>query len=435
MEYILTLATQGNFLTSIEAFLQEKHQRHEAPKIERMLQVIPCHLFYRGQSLERKVCLTTHCVYTMEPPNPKKACGVCPSENFCPHDPKVEKEYHYRQIARLVKGYGNQALTIVWEDDNGGEEFENVVCQNWADRDKMLETMHMLSSPGLTSDLEDRASLEYDHLFQEVVQQHVQADFIAALTFAYRADKGNRVSLFVLSDVELFEFQVNWENWGLPGDALATFPYGDGIGPRFENIEDLAMEELEKLPSFHGGPSNEERKFKRQQRFYKTDYQEVITKESHPETNMRMSEEAKKRKISRRHRYLTELRDRRVETRSKGDINRINAAGGGGLFGESNLNSREKKALMLENIRTGLLLPLAQHALSTLKLVAFHPTEVPKLTFDIGGEQVTIQFFDDPAREMWRRALACALNRSDAGAQWVRAWTNQGGLEGAKKKK
>merc|ERR1719386_244185 len=104
----------------------------------------------------------------------------------------------------------------------------------------------------------------YDHLFHEVVHQHVQADFIAALSFGYRADKGMRTSLFVLSDVELFEFQVNWEKWGLNPDS-GVFPRSDDIGPRFENIEDLAMEELQKLSTFHGGPSNEEKKAQRSQ--------------------------------------------------------------------------------------------------------------------------------------------------------------------------
>lgn len=420
MEHILDLATQGKFLVSLEKFFCEKNSR-----LERMLLVVPCFAYYNGFLLQRKLCLTTHAVYTMEPPNPKKACGVCPSENFCPHEPKVEKEYHYKQITRLVKGYGNQVLTIVWEDDNGGELFENIICENFDARDNMLNTMHIMSSPGRTSELEDRAHLEYDHLFQDVVQQHVQADFIAALNFAYRSDQGNRVSLFVLSDVELFEFQVNWENWGLSPDVVG-FPQGDGIGPRFENIEDLAMEELEKLPSFHGGPSNEEKRVQRQQRQMKTQYSEYMNKE----IELGGHKQAKARTE-----YLSELRERRQEVRAKGENNRIALAGGGGLFGDSGLNSKQKKELMLQNIRQGLLHPLTQHALSTLRLVAFHPTEEPKLTFDIGGEQVTIQFFDDPAREMWRRALACALNRSDAGAQWVRAWTNQGGLDSKPKKK
>jgi hypothetical protein len=421
MEHILDLATQGRYLMSLEKFFCDKNSR-----LERMLLAVPCYLYYNGALLRRKLCITTHAVYTMEPPNPKKACGVCPSENFCPHEPKIEKQFHFKQLSRLVKGYGNQAMTFVREDETTGGEFaENIICESYNDRDKLLEVVHILSSPGKTSELEDRAQLEYDHLFQEVVKQHVQADFIAALTFAYRADQGHRVSLFVLSDVELFEFQVNWENWGLNPDAVG-FPRIDGIGPRFENIEDLAMEELEKLPSFQGGPSNEEKKLQRLNRRMTTQYADYMNKEIQIGT---------KKQSDARHHYLFELREKRQEVRSKGENERIAIAGGGGLFGDSGLNSKQKKDKMLKNIRHGLLHPLTQHALSTLKLVAFHPTEEPKLTFDIGGEQVMIQFFDDPAREMWRRALACALNRSDAGAQWVRAWTNQNGTKDAKKKK
>lgn len=418
MEHILRMATRGKFLIGLEKFFEDKNSREE-----RILIVVPCFLYYHGQLLERKICVTTYAVYTMEPPNKKKACGVCPEERFCPHEPKVEKEKHFKHITRIVKGYGNQVLTIVWETDDGDEEFENLICESAGDRDKLLDILHVMSSPGLTSELHDRATMEYDHLFHEVVQQHVQADFIAALTFAYRVDQNNRLSLFVLSDVELFEFQVNWEHWGLNPDAT-SFVQADGVGPRFENIEDLAMEELQKLPTFHGGPGNEEKKAQRLMRNMKTQYEVYINKEHEP---------GNKRQVEKRHKYLAELYERRQEVQARGAAQRISKADSGSMFGDSGLNTKQKKELMLTTIRQGLLQPITQYALSALRLVAFHPTEEPKLTFHIGGETITIQFFDDPAREMWRRALACALNRTDAGAQWVRAWTTQGSISEPKK--
>jgi hypothetical protein len=60
--------------------------------------------------------------------------------------------------------------------------------------------------------------------------------------------------------------------------------------------------------------------------------------------------------------------------------------------------------------------------LSKLSEVVFGEGESATLEVIFGGRRIDVEFFDDLGREIWRRGLAYALNKSDTASQWKRDW-------------
>ena len=60
--------------------------------------------------------------------------------------------------------------------------------------------------------------------------------------------------------------------------------------------------------------------------------------------------------------------------------------------------------------------------LSKLSEVVFGEAESATLEVVFGGRRIDVEFFDDLGREIWRRGLAYALNKSDTASQWKRDW-------------
>lgn len=360
-----------------------------------------------GKLLSRGIVVSNRAFYVVNIAPTSGSCGVCPPENFCPHDPDIGIAKSYKDLTRLVRGYGNQLCAIGWIKENGLEEFQVAICEGSKDRDLLLNTLHALSAGHAHAELHDRVPMEFDGLFKYVVQDFVNGDWIAAMTYAYREDKGKQkhLGLFALTEMEIFEFSVDFEYWAPnPDDEGADTD--DDIGPQVDDMEEMALEEefARNNPSGSSQPTaNRALRLEDTTMYHQYIYS---TKESSNRAQMK------------------EIRERREEAKYKGDMERLDTASGGFFGGAGNLTAKEKKQSMINRTKRHIMKVEMQQPLSALTMIAFHPGSQPIMRLDVGGESVMIHFFDDATREVWRRALACALNKSDTSSQWVRDWVN-----------
>jgi len=406
---LLASTTKGGLQDTLEQVLFERNQ---VP--ERILLIVPAQIYFTGshKRQSRALVLSTRAFYVVNMAGLAGSCGVCPPENFCPHDPDISLEKHYSELTRVVRGYGNQMCAIGWIKDDR-EVFQIAICQASKDRDQLINSLHALSANHAHAELYDRVSLEFDGLFKHVINDFVNGDWIAALTYAHRVDKGNRLSLFALTEMELFEFSIDFEYWAPdPDDEGADSD--DDIGPEFDD-EEMDNEEEEFSRSNPVGPDGSSQPAGN--RTIHLEDRTAYHKYIYSSTEQKTSERVK------------EIRKRREDAKDKGEMMRLDA-GAGGFFGVSgNLNAKEKKQTMIDRTKKHIMKVEMQQPLSTLSMIAFHPGADPLMRLDIGGgshggEHVMLQFYDDATREIWRRALACALNKSDTSSQWVRDWIN-----------
>jgi len=394
---LLQTTTSGKFNASLETLLSGG-VGHPA----RILLTVPAEIFVDGRHSTRTMVVSTRNYHIVDTVPDVMSCGVCPPENFCPHKPSIERVRPYGDLTRIVRGFGNQLLALGWIKPDDSEEFEIILCQRSRDRDELLQTLHALSAPHAQAETHDRVSLEFDGLMKKAVQNFVNASWIGALTFALRADKASRLSLFVLTENELFEFRVDFEYW-IPHPDDEGADSEDEIGPQLDDLEEMALEEQhqhdKRHTSSYEGAENRPRTL-----MDRTQYHQYI----YPKTEI-------PRHIKER---TNEIREKREEAKRRGENSRLDLAAGGSM------QSKEKKQTMLDRTLRNLLKLEVQKPLSSLTLIAFHPGEVPAMRLDLEGEQLLVNFFDDTARESWRRALVCALNKSDTSSQWVRGWLN-----------
>lgn len=399
MSELLGMLNQSRYQAAMEQLLQSQKDGNAA---ERVLRLYEVETIIAGVRLTRVLVISSFGIVVVDKPKPNNDCQVCPPEKFCPHAPRPERKMSYNDLARLVKGYGSQMFTIGWIDPSGTETFENIVCHKARDRDSLLETLHTLSGAGTGSlHLQDRCSMFFDTIMREVIQEIVKDDYIFALTFAMRQDQ-NRLSLFMLTNMKVYEFKVNFEAWGLDASTDFAGDADDEIGPVLTDLHDEDVS-LVQLPPDHGsraGKNYDKSKFK-------------IAGDQ--EEEMSAAAQAK---------YLIQkdIKHRREAAKAQGESERLEAVNKG-MFGDKGLSPQQKRDAMIENIKSGLLTPLCEADVGSLTQIAFQPGETPILRLDL-GETMMIEFYDDLAREDWRKALSCALNSPDAASPWARGWAN-----------
>lgn len=401
MYELLAMLNQGQYAVGVETMLQEVNNR-DRNNPERVLRLFECEICQTGSSEFRTLIVSNLSLYIMDKPKSTMHCGVCPPERFCPHAPTLSAPCSYLDICRLVKGYGSQHLIIGWIDPSGGERFQHVICHRTRDRDILVEMMHSLTAQGKGTELNDRAALASDSLSRAVIQEAIGNDPIFAYTYALRADQGDRLSLFVLTSANFYEFQVNFDNYGYDPD-MPEADADDEIGPQMEDSAiELALDEM------FGAVDNTLRE---------------SSKGNDDDDELTVGRKKKSQALASK---LRGIRDRRNTAMEKGDNERLDTVGKG-AFGDLGMSLAEKREALMKKVKGSYLTPVVEQPVGSITMIGFMPGDDPVLRLDVGGK-VMIRFFDDLAREDWRRALACALNQVEGGTPYERAYASLGEL-------
>jgi len=389
---LLELLCQGDYVESITELLVNKYGRPE-----KVFKIYAVDVLVSGGTLNRKLIVSNYNVYIMNEPDPRSRCKICPPERFCPHEPRVEAMHPYKDISRLVRGFGPQLLTVGWVDSTGSEELQSFMCHSGHDRDRLLESLHELSACTVASDLSDRVKIFKDnvtgpacHAFVDTAgEQGPEPAQVLAFQCAKRVDKGGRVSLFVVTGESMFELALGTfaPFFSCVGGPLDGEESDDEVGPVVIDAEDL-------LANKHHGHKPAAKK---------------------PRTGGHHAPKAQSAKQK-------ALRDRREKAKKAGDEALLKTVNSTLLGVQNDVPAEEQRRQLTERSIKYLLgqAPLLEAKWDKLKEMAFLPGDIPKVRLDIGGESVVVEFFDDGLREDWRCAMACALASPAASKPWGR---------------
>eukprot|EP00746_Dinoflagellata_sp_MGD_P068904 gnl/MRDRNA2_/MRDRNA2_28286_c0_seq1.p1 gnl/MRDRNA2_/MRDRNA2_28286_c0~~gnl/MRDRNA2_/MRDRNA2_28286_c0_seq1.p1 ORF type:complete len:1337 (+),score=272.29 gnl/MRDRNA2_/MRDRNA2_28286_c0_seq1:487-4011(+) len=401
---LLCLLNQGQLTGGVDELLKEKH-RQDPDNPERVLHLFEVEICTTATTMFRILIVSNLNFYVMDKPSSSMHCGVCPPEKFCPHAPTIERQCSYLDMCRLIKGYGSQACVIGWIKPHGGEEFEHIVCHRSGDRDLLIEMVHTLSAQSRAAEMSDRVKLAGDSLSRAVIQEAVGGDPIFALTYAFRQDK-DRLSLFILTAANIYEFKVNFDAFGFDPDLPDAGDAEDEIGPQ---LEEDPMEIMLDAITKGIDPSVREARLKGK---------------DHGDNESHIIGRTKAGKSTASANKSRAVKERRQEAVAKGERDRLDAVNKG-AFGDLGMSMAEKHEALLKKTKTSYLTPLVEQPVSAITMICFMPGDIPVLRLDV-GEKMVICFFDDLAREDWRRALACALNQADAASVWARQFPTPG---------
>eukprot|EP00746_Dinoflagellata_sp_MGD_P070651 gnl/MRDRNA2_/MRDRNA2_28897_c0_seq1.p1 gnl/MRDRNA2_/MRDRNA2_28897_c0~~gnl/MRDRNA2_/MRDRNA2_28897_c0_seq1.p1 ORF type:complete len:1753 (+),score=324.55 gnl/MRDRNA2_/MRDRNA2_28897_c0_seq1:228-5486(+) len=401
MVELLAMLNLGRYAVGVEELLQEIHDRGPNNP-ERVLRLFEVEICTTGARMFRTLIITNLNLYIMDKPSSAMHCGVCPPERFCPHKPVIERTCPYVDVCRLIKGYGSQLLTIGWIQPDGSEGFEHIVCHKSAERDILCEMIHTLTAQSKHADLRDCSQVCSDAMTRLIIKEAVGVDDdIFALTYAVRQDK-DRLSLFVLTSQNIYEFQVNFDSYGYDPDLPASADAEDEIGPQIE------MDENEKMLNELG---------------HGVDSSQRESKLNGGDDDAHLGGKQKSDAVATK---LKAIRERRKEAMRKSEAARLDACNRG-TFGDLGLSHQEKRDAFFKKTKENYLKPIVEQPVSAITMIGFMPGDTPVLRLDV-GETMIISFFDDMARENWRRALACALNQAEGGPAWARQYANEGEL-------
>ncbi|CAJ1412823.1 unnamed protein product, partial [Effrenium voratum] len=142
----------------------------------------------------------------------KRPCGLCPPESFCPIGPAISKSYSYSEFTRIYSSSDEQLLILgrlekSMTDVN--EKFDVIIFHQSDSQKEFKERLMTLS--GLDPSM--RTKIQQEMLVNKTAKSKT-ASRIARTTWAFReVDEGERLSLFVLTELNFFEFQVNFSLW------------------------------------------------------------------------------------------------------------------------------------------------------------------------------------------------------------------------------
>eukprot|EP00930_Biecheleria_cincta_P033454 TRINITY_DN23185_c0_g1_i1.p1 TRINITY_DN23185_c0_g1~~TRINITY_DN23185_c0_g1_i1.p1 ORF type:complete len:2115 (+),score=396.23 TRINITY_DN23185_c0_g1_i1:132-6476(+) len=381
-----------------------------------------------------------------------RPCGHCPPESFCPVGPTIEAEHPYTELSRIVCTGDSQMLVLGWVERNtmgrvSGEKFDTIIFMKSSARKEFKDRLSQLS--GSTSEM--RILPESDVVVGKTVKGKT-ASRIVMKTWAFRiTEEGERLSHFVLTELNFFEFQVDFTKW-IPGSVA--------------HIESHISDD-----DYQGGDSDEEEKDLDDTRPVKGDsaqtkasdsFAHVISKAARERVGLmhahyrrsieepwlreRYHERLMRRQELPQHQWLVEgqmedlkppeivtcwsyldaaAKKKIVEDRKKAceknEQTTFNSSGGPADFEAANQVIKSRKKVILQT--------LAKCPLMTLEQVEFdhHQTPIMSLIFkEAGGPQTfNIRFMDDGAREKWRRGISFVLCKTSEGStQWNRGYQN-----------
>lgn len=385
-----------------------------------------------------------------------KPCGVCPPESFCPVGPEIEKQYFYKDLTRIFCGPDPQMLVLgllrraVVPNragvDRNGEEFVKLVCHKSDQRQAVVETLSALSG---NCHIEACVEVVQDEVTRQAIGFHMRSTRTPmCMSYAMRllpsgiigsmvgdgsviGGNRRRLSLFMLAEEELFEFEVKLNYWAIPCIDFPVDLSEDDNGARldFDNKDHASDDPVARF-----------RQMRRTRRSYQTDMQELLSGPG--AAGFGFEQQATlDAAITQAEPSIPPIPNKRLE-----DV--VTARDRAKLYTLQNSNSTALAAQSENGTKTnhtsGLTIAMKENKTRFLKLLARQPLEdLTGVTFDHGetpivrlrfkGEgnrseqlSVDIQFFDDTARERWRRGLAFVLNRPEYGIQWNRRWAHDG---------
>jgi hypothetical protein len=158
-----------------------------------------------------------------------RKCGHCPPESFCPVGPGIAFEHDYSDISRVIRGVDSQMFVIGWVERGGfanavvGETRDIFVCHRSDVRREVVETLSTLTGP----DVEYRVEPQRDMLIKQTSDKRLESATVC-MNFAYRCSliKGEykpdgNLFLYILSETQVCEVAIKWEEWIPPFEAHA----------------------------------------------------------------------------------------------------------------------------------------------------------------------------------------------------------------------
>lgn len=425
LSYMHELLQRINFqkyMNSTEHMLKEHNDNPDEHILFCTLVDIPLLASNKVGMRDQLLVCTNRMCYIMEKPDPKKVpiCGVCPPERFCPIGPSTTHERQYKDLTRVIRGLGPQMFAVGYVEYNkltgqvDGETLDVVICHGVVEaRNRASETLHNLSGP----DVENRVEMVPDAIMRQLMRKKTHTEELVCHTYAYRKEgTTHRMGMFVLSETDFYDFEVHWEHWICPLEEINELDGGNDVGPKWE--DDLDQDELAPLEDRLARMKH----VKRTQPTFVSDYQAYMNTEhdSNEKTYRGSYWHGKKQNFE----ALAQLRESARQNSKQGVKEPKIGFAIGGKAEESEESPQLKQRKAVNYAKQNLLSQVAHHSLSHLSEIVFEPTEEPVLQLVFNTETVNILFFDDVARETWRRGLAFVLNKSDTASQWHRDWEN-----------
>jgi len=303
----------------------------------------------------------------------KTACAVCARHEFCPAPPEVNVRRDLSELKAVYRGFGEQYLIALWKNNS----WTTIICEKTHDRGFLLGAMELLSAKTMNT----RARIFDDVAFQKAVLAKVGREEVLLCACFATLDGGpfwgKAPRFFVLTDKSYFEMEVNWGKWRPQGEDSDDITFMTLAPPLFqdegEDAFNVAPDLLEEIQQAH------------------------VARE-------------KRTAMGRK------LQDNGADSSDEEDIAEM-----------IELEDQEKPhvVLAIEGPGTDVDSLLSVHRkldIGDLEDVCFEPTSHPRLTLNLGAV-ITIEFWDDSARESWRWGLAHALTKS--GKTFQREWRTQ----------
>jgi len=385
----------------------------------------------------------------------KRPCGICPPESFCPVGPNKESAFPLTELTRIICNSDPQLLVLghIAKTATGalqGEKFLKVIFNQRDSRREFKERLTALSG----TNSENRIPVVMDMLVGKTVKRKTTSRIVCT-TWAFRESEdeaqGERLSYFVLTELNFFEFKADFDSW-LPESENNTEFYAsedDYQGGESDNDElintinsqaksKFSQQIIEAAKSARSelfvherrdreDPSLGERALLRGSRRYQPPPNEWLIQglgiNSHGVGCDTIWDELTPEQIQ------TDIEERnKAKILSEQKFYQIHGA------------PKEEQALherkVIKTAQKAIVTQLFKCPVINLKEVTFEHGELPivHLGFHPAGgakEMVTIRFMDDATRERWRRYLQFILfKQSDSQTQWSRGTGEAPGADG-----
>eukprot|EP00928_Gymnodinium_smaydae_P037014 TRINITY_DN25763_c0_g1_i2.p1 TRINITY_DN25763_c0_g1~~TRINITY_DN25763_c0_g1_i2.p1 ORF type:complete len:2017 (-),score=504.50 TRINITY_DN25763_c0_g1_i2:157-5598(-) len=339
-------------------------------------------------------------------------CGHCPPESFCPIGPSIEDQYKYLKLTRVIVGPDRQTLILGWMRRGGnGEDFDVIVCHKSDERKAVADALCFNSGQGV----EDRITPSQDTVIARAVQQATGSNG-PPLAWHYAVSKpgtsDSRLSLFVLTESDFFEFEVIFDNWLAPFEETPHTGHDDvhSFG------RDIAQGQLwlpVQLPS---------QVFDEKDDPWNALAAQGDVDEPPPKALKALESKAGGAVPPPPDPNSSDLKSSRDRA--------IMLTAQEAAAGAPEMSQEERQDAALKRSQERLLKLLDRASLENLSEVEFSSGDVPLLGLSFSASkgsaerQVHIRFLDDVAREEWRMGIAFAISRSEE-ATWQRGWNGR----------
>jgi hypothetical protein len=320
-------------------------------------------------------------------------------ENIAPDEPTIEGVMELRNLTRIVQGCGPQVFSLGWfSADQKCEETFHAICLKQNRRQHVIETLWANSGQSP----EQRVDIMLDWCFQNVLNQRAHTEDVFCFTYAMVETRtmSKQNAFIALTESDVFIFWVDWAEWYCPPpmedeDAAEKNPAKvaalwhvsaeDPVGFKIDTDELTSYS----VPDSYAMPSD-------------TDMaQWLLTKGADGDLVLQPPSASGETKMTR-----SLKRELAVNATIEEKCGNRRADG--------------RRAMLRKN--RDFFTTKDSFPLSKLSEVVFGEAESATLEVVFGGRRIDVEFFDDLGREIWRRGLAYALNKSDTASQWKRDW-------------